>query len=206
MLQAKLDRAMSKNGDALQEAARGEARAEAAERRAEEFAKYAPQQQAPEVPEPPDPMPMTTISKWAVPRQHRAARAVGGAGARQTGTAATTTGTGRAARAGTAQQDGSQYAARSAKLGIKQTELQRPPSRSRTMASICGLRSGCEGLRPGNYAVPVQNPQVLADLHAMPYEDAVVTLATTVKEAAKAARQARTHRPIRSAATGYRLA
>lgn len=198
-VQAKLDRAMSKKTAMHYKKLREvEARAEAAERRAEEFAKYAPQQQAPEVPEPPDPYADDYDQQMERYRASIAQRAQWEVLERDRLTQQ------QRQQALDAQRELEQrnktvaeYAARSAKLGIKQTELQKAALALQDYGIDMRLaqRIVKEDYGPGITLYLSKNPQVLADLHAMPYEDAVVTLATTVKEAAKAARQARTPPP-----------
>lgn len=198
-VQAKLDRAMSKKTAMHYKKLREvEARAEAAERRAEEFAKYAPQQQAPEVPEPPDPYADDYDQQMERYRASIAQRAQWEVLERDRLTQQ------QRQQALDAQRELEQrnktvaeYAARSTKLGIKQTELQKAALALQDYGIDMRLaqRIVKEDYGPGITLYLSKNPQVLADLHAMPYEDAVVTLATTVKEAAKAARQARTPPP-----------
>lgn len=198
-VQAKLDRAMSKKTAMHYKKLREvEARAEAAERRAEEFAKYAPQQQAPEVPEPPDPFADDYDQQMERYRASIAQRAQWEVLERDRLTQQ------QRQQALDAQRELEQrnktvaeYAARSTKLGIKQTELQKAALALQDYGIDMRLaqRIVKEDYGPGITLYLSKNPQVLADLHAMPYEDAVVTLATTVKEAAKAARQARTPPP-----------
>lgn len=198
-VQAKLDRAMSKKTAMHYKKLREvEARAEAAERRAEELAKYAPQQQAPEVPEPPDPYADDYDQQMERYRASIAQRAQWEVLERDRLTQQ------QRQQALDAQRELEQrnktvaeYAARSTKLGIKQTELQKAALAIQDYGIDMRLaqRIVKEDYGPGITLYLSKNPQVLADLHAMPYEDAVVTLATTVKEAAKAARQARTPPP-----------
>lgn len=198
-VQAKLDRAMSKKTAMHYKKLREvEARAEAAERRAEELAQYAPQQKAPDIPPPPDPFSdnydkemeqyrasIAQRAQWDILERDRQAQH-------------------QRNELLEAQRELEQrnkvvasYAERSTKLGIKQTELQKAATTLQDYGIDMRLaqRIVKEDYGPGITLYLSKNPQVLADLQAMPYEDAIVTLSTTVKEAAKAARHARTPPP-----------